>query len=287
MSAGVSLEPGRQLGDYVVERQFGEGGLERAYVANAVDGRRVIVKVPRFEPGMNPEFLRRFQRQATTAARVSDPNVVAVLGSGVVDGVPYIIEEYAGAATLADKLAGGPLSVDLAVTICGAVAGGLDALHAARIVHRSLTPACVVLDTDWRARVSGFGLAKDHDASQLTRAGHAVGAAAYISPEQIRGEEVSPAADIYALGCLTYEMLTGAAPYADQKGMKGLWAHLHADVPDMRAKRPELSADLSWTVARALAKRPEERPATATTFARLVTVAHEGERPRSVPGSAN
>ena len=279
--SGTVLQPGRAVGDYVVEAYIAESGLDRAYLATAPDGRRATVKVPRFEPGTNEEFLRRFHRQAEMASRVSAPNVAAVIGSGVLDvGIPYIVEEYLPGGSLEAALLRGRMPIDHAVRVTGEVAAGLDALHAARIIHRYLTPACILFDGVGNARVSGFGLAKDQDASQLTRAGHAVGAAEYMSPEQIRGQQVSPATDIYALGCVVFEMLTGAPPFATHKGMKVLWAHMQEPPPDPRRARPDIPVDLVWPLQRALAKEPAERPSSATTFARLVQISWEGARPR-------
>jgi len=283
--AGLTLRSGDALGDYTVERLLGESGLERVYLAVSSDGRHVAVKVPRFETTTSSEFLRRFERQAATASRVSHPHVVATLDSGrLPSGVPFVVEEHVDGGSLDQLIAQRPLDIDAAVRICNQAASGLDALHAARIIHRNLTPACIFLDDRDGAKVGGFALAKDRDASELTRAGHTVGAAHYIAPEQIRGQEVTPATDVYALGCVMYEALTGLPPFAAEKGMKVLWAHLQNPPPDPRKSRPDLPADVSWAVARAMAKTVAERPATATTFARIVQIAWEGARTRSDRG---
>lgn len=283
MSAtGVTLQPGDVLGAYRIDRLLAESGLERAYLAEADEGRRVVVKVPRFDTVVNAESLRRFTRQAQTAARVSDARVVELLGSGqLADGVPYVVEEYVGGGSLQDLIGRRSIEIGTAVQVCSDVARGLDVLHEARIIHRSLTPACILLEDDLHAKVGGFALAKDRDASNLTRAGHTVGAAHYMAPEQIRGEEVSPATDVYALGCVLYATLTGQPPFASQVGMKLLWAHLQNAAPDPRTLRQEIPVDLSWTLARALAKDPKERPATAGTFARLVQISWESAALRS------
>jgi serine/threonine protein kinase len=284
---GVILRPGEMIGPYMIEGLLAEAGLERVYVAAAADGGRVAVKVPRFEPGANAEFLRRFERQAVTAARVAHPHLVGVLDSGLLpSGIPYVVEEYVSGNSLHDLIRKQPLAIDAAVRICIDVASGLDALHAARIIHRSLTPNCIFLDEGLRAKVGGFALAKDRDASQLTQAGHAIGAAHYIAPEQIRGEDVTAATDVYALGCVLYEALTGVPPFAGQTGMKVLWAHLQTPPPDPRLLRPEIPTDLSWAIAPAMAKTQDKRPATATTFARIVQIAWEGARLRDIPAAA-
>ena len=273
----MTLQAGQVLGRFRIDGLLTEGGLERAYRATADDGTLVVVKVPRFETDIQADLMRRFTRQAQTASRVAHPRVVAVYESGQLDGgVPYVVEEYVDGGSLKDLMAQRRIDVGTAVKICADVAEGLDALHAARIIHRSLTPACVLLDGELRAKVGGFALAKDRDASNLTRAGHTVGAAQYIAPEQIRGEELSPAADVYALGCVLFAALTGEPPFASQVGMKLLWAHMQSPPPDPRTIRPEIPAELSWTMARALAKSPDDRPASAGTLARLVQISWDG-----------
>lgn len=283
--SGVTLAVGEVVGGYVIEQLIGESGLDRVYIGADADGRRVTIKIPRFEPSVNAEYLRRFQRQAETAAKVLDPHLAAMLGNGITPaGLPFVVEEYVEGGSLASLLTHGRLELGVAVHVCSDVAMGLDALHAARIVHRNLTPAVILLDRFQNAKVTGFGLVKDRDATQLTRAGHVVGAASYIAPEQIRGEEVSAATDVYALGCVVYETLTGSPPYADQKGMKGLWAHLQLPPPDPRQQCPDLPSDISWAVTHALAKLPADRPSSATTFARIMQIAWESSPRRG--GSA-
>lgn len=278
----MTLQSGDVVGTYRIDRLLSESGLERAYLAAADTGQRVVVKVPRFDTALNAESLRRFTRQAQTARKVSDARVVEVLDSGqLADGVPYVVEEYVNGGSLQDLIGRQSIDIGTAVHVCSDVAGGLDALHGAQIIHRSLTPACILLDDDLHAKVGSFALAKDRDASSLTRAGHTVGAAHFVAPEQIRGEQVSTPTDVYALGCVLYAALTGQPPYASLGGMKLLWAHLQTAAPDPRTLRKEIPADVSWALARALAKDPKERPATAGTFARLVQIAWESAALRS------
>jgi serine/threonine-protein kinase len=136
-------------------------------------------------------------------------------------------------------------------------------------VHRDIKPANILLDGD-RAYVSDFGLAKDSQASNLTRPGQALGSLDYMAPEQIRGEDVSPATDIYALGCVVIECLTGAPPFGGRPSMRVLFAHLQDPPPDLTELRPDIPAAAARAVSRALEKEPEERPASAAAYVQSI-----------------
>jgi serine/threonine-protein kinase len=153
------------------------------------------------------------------------------------------------------------------------VASGLDAVHAAGLIHRDVKPGNILLDDDGVAYITDFGLAKDSQGTVLTRPGQALGSLDYMAPEQIRSETVSGAADVYALGCVMCECISGAPPFADRQGMRVLWAHLQDEAPDPTANRSGLPAELGQTVKMALEKEPEKRPPTATAYARMVQIA--------------
>ena len=170
----------------------------------------------------------------------------------------------------------GRLELEFALDVCTQVAEGLDAMHAEGLVHRDLKPGNILLDEDEKAYIADFGLMKDREASVLTRPGQALGSMDYMAPEQIRGEEVTAQSDVYALGCVMCEALSGKPPFADRQGMRILWAHLQEDPPDPCADRPDIPADVSWALLRALEKEPEKRPPTATAFAHGVRIAAMG-----------
>jgi serine/threonine protein kinase len=263
----------------------GTGGMGRVYKAKGPDGQYVALKVVKREIASDTVFRRRFDREARIAKQVSHPHVVEVVDSGEHDGVPYLAQRFIHGGTLADKIEkDGPLEVETAVRICLWVAAGLDAVHAAGLVHRDVKPANILLDEQGSAFITDFGLLKDHKASVLTRPGQALGSLDYMAPEQIRSEEVSAATDVYSLGCVMWEALSGAPPFADREGMRVLWAHLQ-DVPgDLVSNRPGLSRDLADTVQMALEKDPGKRPPTATAYARMVQIASGvsfGPRPGS------
>jgi serine/threonine-protein kinase len=196
---------------------------------------------------------------------------VPVLDSGDHEGVPYLVQRLMTGGTLADKLEQEKqLEVDVAVRICAEVAGGLEALHAAQLYHRDVKPANILLDEAEHAYLTDFGLAKDTQGSLLTRPGQTLGSVDYMAPEQIRSEEITGATDVYALGCVLYECLTGQPPFADRQGMRVLWAHLQDEPPDPAASRPGLPPALVGALMRALDKDPAARPASPTEFVESV-----------------
>jgi serine/threonine-protein kinase len=209
------------------------------------------------------------------AQRVQHAHVVRTLDAGEHEGVLYLTQQFIPGGSLDGVLASETtLELDRAVRICLEVAAGLDAMDEAGLVHRDVKPGNIILDGDGVAYVADFGLAKDREASTvLTRLGQAMGSLDYMAPEQIRGLEVDARADVYALGCVTYECLTGSPPYADRKGMQVMWAHLRDDVPNACDVRGDLPGSVGWTITMAMAKEPEERPATATAYARMLQMA--------------
>jgi serine/threonine-protein kinase len=167
----------------------------------------------------------------------------------------------------------GPLPLGITIGICSDVARGLEALWAAGMVHRDVKPANILLDEQGQAYITDFGLAKDIQGSLLTLPGQALGSMDYMAPEQIRGEEVSAASDIYALGCVIYECLCGRPPFAHVQGMRILWAHLQDPPPDPSTLRPDLPPGFAPALLQALEKESDKRPASAGAYARLLAEA--------------
>ena len=258
---------GTRIGGFTIERVLGEGGMGKVYCARTIDGQRVALKVIKARYAHDSIFRRRFAREASIAQRVHHPNVVPVLATGEEAGVPYMAQRYVDGVALAEKLGrDGPLSVGQAVRICADVASGLEALWTVNMVHRDVKPANILIDAK-RAYITDFGLAKADHGSVLTLPGKTVGSVDYMAPEQIRGEPVGPATDIYALGCVMYECLCGQPPFSGVQGMRILWAHLQDDPPHPAARRPDLSAGFSRALLRALAKDAAMRPSSAIAYA--------------------
>ena len=153
------------------------------------------------------------------------------------------------------------------------MASGLDALHAQGLFHRDIKPANILVDEAGTAYITDFGLAKDSQGSLLTRPGQAVGSMDYMAPEQIRSEGITAATDVYALGCVMYECLGGAPPFADRQGMRVLWAHLQDAPADLATRRSDLPAGVTAAIMQALAKDPAERQQSAGELARQLRAA--------------
>ena len=265
---------GNNVGPYKVESLLGVGGMGRVYSAVGPDGGRVALKLVKADLATDDIFRRRFEREVRIARTVVHPNVVPVVDAGDHEGIPYMAQRFVGNGSLEDRLQKqSPLDLETVVTVCSQVAGGIDALCASGLVHRDVKPANILLDEDEIAYITDFGLAKDSQASVLTRPGQALGSLDYMSPEQIRGEKVDAASDVYGLGCVMYECLSGAPPFADRQGMRVLWAHLQDEPVKLTSKRSDLPPEISEVVMRALDKDPAKRPETAGEFARMFRAA--------------
>jgi serine/threonine protein kinase len=265
---------GTRFGRYEIDSLIGIGGMGKVYRAIASDRTPVALKLVKADLARDEMFRRRFAREARIAQTVRHPHVVAVRDTGEEDGIPYLAAELITGTTLEERLEReGRLAIEATVRICAEVAGGLQALADAGMVHRDVKPANILLDQAGTAYITDFGLAKVSDASVLTRPGQPLGSMDYMPPEQIRGEPVTAAADIYGLGCVAYECLTGQPPFADREGMAVLWAHLQDVPPDVAAERPDVTPELAQAVAAALRKQPEERPATIVAFAQALSAA--------------
>jgi serine/threonine-protein kinase len=270
--------PDRRIGtrfdNYQIDGVLGEGGMGKVYRATGPDGVEIALKIVKDDEARDETFRRRFAREARIAQSVKHPNVVPMLASGEYEGLPYIAQRFVDGIALDKKIRDqGTLDVADAVRIGADIAGGLEALWAAGLVHRDVKPANILLDGSGQAYITDFGLAKDTKGSMLTLPGQALGSMDYMAPEQIRGEPVSGASDVYALGCVMYECLCGKPPFAHAQGMRILWAHLQEEPPDPRQARPDLSAEFASTLLLALEKEPDRRPSSPGEYIRLLTEA--------------
>ena len=263
----IALEPrpGDSLGPYRITRVIGRGRMGIVFEGTQDAGEPVALKVVTTELSQDEVFLRRFRREVKAAQKIEHPNVVPVLDDGVEGGLPYLVQRLIPGGSLADRVAAGALQLETAVRLLAGAAAGIDALHQAGLVHRDIKPANILLEGD-TPYVSDFGLAKDSQASNLTRPGQALGSLDYMSPEQIRGEDVSPATDIYSLGCVVFECLTGTPPFGGRPSMRVLFAHLQELPPDISGLVPSISAATAKAVNRALEKEAEDRPPSASAY---------------------
>jgi serine/threonine-protein kinase len=214
------------------------------------------------------DLRRRFLREARLAARLSHPNVVRVFDMGEDDGRPFIAMEYVEGETLADLVARrGPLPVAEAATLGVQICAGLAAVHAAGLVHRDVKPQNLLLGTDGVLKLGDFGIAVGHEGTRLTLAGTVLGTAGYLAPEQARGEEVTAAADIYAVGAVLYELLSGE-PALTAGSLAELGSENGFHPPDLAARVPNAPPELVAAVTACLSVSPEDRPSSAAALAR-------------------
>ncbi len=263
---------GTQIGSYRIERKLGEGGFGVVYVAMDTRlGRRAAIKQLLPELSGHRDIVERFFNEAKAAASINHPGIVEIYDVGWhTDGSAYFAMKLLEGDSLAKRLReAGPLPIQIATTIARQVSSALVAAHARGIVHRDLKPDNIVLVADdevaigERATVLDFGIAKlfgDKPASQKTRTGMMMGTPSYMSPEQCRGAgEVDHRTDVYALGCILFEMLTGRAPFVAEGAGEVLGMHQFVDAPTVRSLRPDVPAELDALVTRMLAKKPEHR----------------------------
>ncbi len=237
------------------------------------EGDEVALKVLRAELSADETFRRRFVHEARAAGEVRHKHLVPITDAGEAEGRPYLAVAFVRGRTLEDRLSEGPLAMDELVRVVAHVASGLDALHAGGIVHRDVKPSNVIIDETGSANLTDFGLAKGRAYTVLTKPGMVMGTLDYLAPEMLRGAEATPASDIYALGCLTYECTAGRAPFADKSMFDLASAHLNVEPPDPCADRSDAPEGLSWAILQALAKDPTKRPPTATAYAHLISFA--------------
>jgi tRNA A-37 threonylcarbamoyl transferase component Bud32 len=243
---------------------LGQGGMAKVY--QGLDrqlGRQVAIKVlaPPFD--RDREFVERFQREARAAAGLSHPNIVAVFDSGSDDGTHYIVTELVEGETLADRLRrDGPMPQAEAVAVAVDIARALAAAHERGLIHRDIKPGNVMLRPDGRVKVVDFGIARAAGSDTLTNTGVVLGSTAYLSPEQASGQPVDERADLYALGCVLYEMLTGRVPFSADTPIATMYRHVNEDPPPPSTFAP-IPPELEDIVMRALEKDPKRRFASA------------------------
>jgi eukaryotic-like serine/threonine-protein kinase len=251
-------------GRYRIERRLGSGGMADVYLAaDQVLGRRVALKLLNERHANDDQFVERFRREAQSAAGLNHPNIVSIFDRGQAEGTYYIAMEYLEGRTLKELLVrNGPCPIPIAIDYARQILGALAFAHRNGIVHRDIKPHNIVVRKDGRLKVTDFGIARS-GASQMTEAGSIVGTAQYLSPEQARGAPVDARSDLYSLGIVLYEMLTGKVPYTGDAPVEIAMKHLTA-VPDPPSKlRRDIPHDLDAIVMRALAKDPEQRYGSA------------------------
>ncbi len=281
---GIELAEGEEFAGYRIESRLGRGGMGVLYLAHEPGlERRVALKLIAPEAASDDVFARRFAEESKIAASIEHPNVVPIYAAGEESGVPYIAMRYVAGADLAKRLAReGRLEPPAAVEIVAQVGNGLDAIHAAGLVHRDVKPANVLLSggDSVHAYITDFGVARNVTTeSGLTQTGRFVGTLDYVAPEQVSGGTVYARADVYALGCLLFKLLTGEVPFPRDGEAARLYAHLNDPPPAPSLYVPEVPPALDDVVIRAMSKNPDDRYPSAGDLGRAAQAALQGEQP--------
>src|SRR3954464_3164157 len=272
-----------ELGDIL-----GFGGMSEVHLARDVRLHRdVAVKVLRADLARDPSFYLRFRREAQNAAALNHPTIVAVYDTGEAETpngpLPYIVMEFVEGVTLRDIVhADGPMEPRRAIEVIADACQALNFSHQHGIIHRDVKPANIMISRAGAVKVMDFGIARAlADSSSVTQTAAVIGTAQYLSPEQARGESVDARSDVYSLGCVLYEILTGEPPFTGDSPLAVAYQHVRED-PVPPSKRHEgISPDLDAVVLKALAKNPENRYQTAAEMRADLVRVHSGESPEA------
>lgn len=270
----MTVQEGMQLGPYRVLERIGHGGMATVYRAYhpALD-RNVALKVlPEFF-AEDEGYRLRFQQEARSVARLKHPNILSVFDFGYDDSVAYLVLELLEGGTLAERL-GAPMPLQEVVRILRQVGSALDYAHEQGVLHRDIKPSNILIHKDATPVLADFGLARMVGSlRRITSSGTVMGTPEYMSPEQAADEPLTPASDLYSLGIVAYEMLTGRVPFQSDTPAATMLSHVTKPVPPTRELRGELSAHIEGALHRALAKRPADRFQSAASFVAALTPA--------------
>jgi beta-lactam-binding protein with PASTA domain/tRNA A-37 threonylcarbamoyl transferase component Bud32 len=247
-------------GRYRIVRKLGTGGMANVYLAeDEVLGRRVAIKILNDRHAGDDQFVERFRREAKNAASLSHPNIVSIYDRGEAEGTYYIAMEYLDGRSLKELIvARGPAPVNVAIEYARQILAAIRFAHRHGIVHRDIKPHNVLVDAEGRLKVTDFGIARA-GTSQMTEAGSIIGTAQYLSPEQAKGAPVDQTSDLYSVGVVLYELLTGVVPFSGDTPVEIAMKHLSAVPEPPSALRAEVPRELDMVVTRALAKDPADR----------------------------
>ena len=284
MAAGTQVLPSR----YANAQKIARGGMGEIYVAeDQTLGRKVAVKLLAERFSRDESVRRRFTREALASARLSGhPHIVTIFDVGEYEGRPFIVMEYLSAGTLADRARSGAVAHDQVIEWLKQAADALDDAHRQGIVHRDVKPANLLFDERRQLHVGDFGIARvvDEGTTGMTMAGTVLGTAGYLAPEQARGEPATAASDVYSLGIVAYELLTGGRPFEGGSSTAEAAAHIHQPVPPASERGVGLTREVDAVFERVLSKDPTRRYRTARDFVRALCLALELEaEPTAVP----
>lgn len=255
-------------GRYRLDAQVGTGGMSTVFRAfDTVLERQVAIKLMHREIASDSDQLERFRREARAVAQLNHHNIVGVIDAGEDENTPYIVFEFVEGETLKERIRRfGRLEIAEAVAYAIEIGRALECAHAQRLVHRDVKPQNVLIDPDGRAKVTDFGIARSLEAHGLTATGRVLGTTDYVAPEQALGHDVTKQSDVYSLGVVLYEMLTGEPPFKAETQVAVAMKHVKDPLPDVQRRRPEISAALAAVVERATAKDISRRYSSASAM---------------------
>lgn len=264
----TTLQPGQQIGPYQVINQIGKGGMAAVYKAyHAAVDRYVAIKIISNQLVENTEFLKRFQQEARLIAKLEHPHILPIHDFGEVDGVPYMVMRYLDAGTLKERLKASPLTLPEVDRIFGQLADALQYAHENGVIHRDIKPSNVMLDKRGSVFLTDFGVAKMLEgSSNLTATGTVTGTPDYMSPEQAQGLKADQRSDVYSLGIVLFEMLTGRVPFEAETPLAVLFKQIQEPPPPLSVIRPDLPYQLEPVLLKALTKNPADRFASIEEF---------------------
>jgi serine/threonine-protein kinase len=288
VDAAATLSPrraGAVLGDrYEIGEVLGRGASGVVFRGrDQLLGREVAIKLLHTDLTGDREASARFQQEARLAARIHHPNAVSIFDTGVHDGQPFIVMECLSGETLSNRIAAQPLSIGEARTIGKQVLDALDAAHREGVIHRDVKPGNLLMATDGSVKVADFGIATATDRTALTNIGSVVGTLAYLAPERLQGAEATAQSDLYSVGVVLYEALTGSKPFAGDTPVALLSSISNGAAIDIRDRRADIPDSVAGTIMRALQREPAGRPGSAAEMATALAAKSKRNRRSSLP----
>jgi len=260
------IEKGQKINDrYEIIKSIGEGGMANVYLAyDTILDRRVAIKVLRGDLSNDEKFVRRFQREALSASSLSHPNIVEMYDVGEDHGIYYIVMEYIEGKTLKQLIKKrGSLTLSEAIDIMLQLTDGISQAHDSYIIHRDLKPQNILIKEDGLIKITDFGIAMALNSTQLTQTNSVMGSVHYLPPEQASGKGSTIRSDIYSMGILFYELLTGTLPFKGDNAVEIALKHLKEPLPSIREELPNISQSIENIIIKATAKNPKNRYADA------------------------
>ena len=256
------ITKGQKISDrYEIIKSIGEGGMANVYLAyDILLKRNVAIKVLRGDLSQDEKFIRRFQREAISSSSLSHPNIVEMYDVGEDNGTYYIVMEYVEGKTLKQLLKRrGTLTITEVIDIMLQLTDGISCAHESYIIHRDLKPQNIMIKDDGRIKITDFGIAMALNSTQLTQTNSVMGSVHYLPPEQASGKGSTIKSDIYSMGIMFFELLTGKLPFKGDNAVEIALKHMKDEIPSVRKINPEIPQSIENIILKATAKNPKNR----------------------------